>query len=740
MRTRHDFPVAWRLGAAFALVCLVMAVLGAFVFVTQERSARAEQEFTTWQIPLSDAATRLESAILYVGIGVRTYMLNPGEQTRTAAMASVQAAREALRRLGQLARASGEAREIEALAPPVEGYLDFSAGLLDGVEGEDAAAVERQLSSARERALAGVRQFDAAQDRKLQEGVEALERERTGVARALALAFALVLGILLFVGFYTFRAIQRPTAELVRIARAMQAGDWKPALEWSPEVVAARGDRPNPRSELARIAHAFGSAAVALDRREARLRGDARVAAATASSLRAEAIAQSALVALLDGSAARAGVFYAVEGDARRTLAAHQVSEEDARRFDEQGLPARVARERRMALVQPVPADAALRLSGGHGEPAAIAVIPVVFQDEPLAIVALALARAPDDDARDFLQGAASQVAIGLANARAHERMRQLLEEIQAQNEEIQAQVEEIQAQGEQLQAQNEELQSQQEQIAESNDRLRRQAGELTHADERKNEFLGLLAHELRNPLAAISNSIFMLGHPGVQPAQAAKARAVIERQMKHLTRMIDDLLDVTRISRGKLRLQREGLDLAQLVRDCVEDHRRAIENAGLELRIEVPPEKVPVFGDRTRLGQVLSNLLNNAVKFTERGGRIEVRVEREPAQARLRVIDTGIGIDGELLQQLFEPFSQGESAHTRPNAGLGLGLALARALVEMHGGGIEAHSAGRHAGSEFVVTLPLEGIARPVDGRAFVDAGRRRDGIVSEDYGSGAG
>ncbi|HET9650633.1 MAG TPA: hypothetical protein VFP36_00505, partial [Usitatibacter sp.] len=286
MRTRHDFPIAWRLAAAFTSILLVMLALGAFVSVAYQRSERAQQEFTARYLPLSDAAGRLERDMLYAGIGVRAYLLSPGAESREAALKSVEAARESLMRLAELARRSGEAAEYDALAPPVEGYIGVASGLLNGVEGEDAAAIEKQIGASRERALAGVRSFDARQDRKVAAAVDAMERARRQVAQALGIAFVAVVAILLFVGFYTFRAIQRPTAELVGIAHAMRSGDWKPALEWSPLAVAARGERPNPRSELARIAHAFGSAALALDRRETRLRADARVAAATASSLR----------------------------------------------------------------------------------------------------------------------------------------------------------------------------------------------------------------------------------------------------------------------------------------------------------------------------------------------------------------------------------------------------------------------------------------------------------------------
>jgi signal transduction histidine kinase len=314
--------------------------------------------------------------------------------------------------------------------------------------------------------------------------------------------------------------------------------------------------------------------------------------------------------------------------------------------------------------------------------------------------------------------------AIGSAAAALEQRERELREkneqiqsqneELHAQNEEIQTQSEELQAQAEELQSQSEELHSQNEELAQQANELRAQSDALIEANERKNHFLGVLAHELRNPMAPISNSIFILKR--VQPGSehALRAQAVIERQTKHMIRLIDDLLDITRISQGKIRVQSEPLDLVDAVRNCIDDQTSTLQQEGLQLALELPANPVRVRGDYTRICQVFGNLLSNAIKFTNTGGTIGVSLREDAAtrEAVLEVRDTGIGLDPALLPQLFQPFSQGANAYTHTNGGLGLGLALVKALAELHGGSVTANSAGADKGSQFVVRLPLDGDA----------------------------
>ncbi len=231
----------------------------------------------------------------------------------------------------------------------------------------------------------------------------------------------------------------------------------------------------------------------------------------------------------------------------------------------------------------------------------------------------------------------------------------------------------------------------------------------LHEAARRKDEFLAMLGHELRNPLAAIRNCLLILEQPGATPDQTRRALQTLERQVQHLTRLVDDLLDVSRISRGKIFLRTGSLDLVGLVRTAVEDHRASAADAGETLDLDLPERPLWVNGDPTRLAQCVGNVLHNAVKFTQRGGRIDVAVRAEGGHAAVSVRDTGVGMDLETLGWLFEPFSQGDSGLDRRRGGLGLGLAVVKRLVELHGGTASAHSEGLGHGTRMELRIPLD-------------------------------
>jgi two-component system CheB/CheR fusion protein len=254
----------------------------------------------------------------------------------------------------------------------------------------------------------------------------------------------------------------------------------------------------------------------------------------------------------------------------------------------------------------------------------------------------------------------------------------------------------------------------------------------LREADRQKNQFLAMLSHELRNPLAPIRNSLYILEHASPGGERARRAQAIIDRQIGQLTWLIDDLLDVTRITRGKIRLERARLDLSALAQRVAEDHRTLFGKSDVRLEVHAARAEVWVDGDRGRLTQAIGNLLQNAAKFTPRGGRATLTVEEDRlrGQAVLTVRDTGAGIAPEVLPRVFEAFAQGDSTLDRSKGGLGLGLALVRGLVEMHGGVAEATSAGPGSGAEFTIRLPLDvGGARAAEaepGRGASAAPRR--------------
>jgi signal transduction histidine kinase len=237
---------------------------------------------------------------------------------------------------------------------------------------------------------------------------------------------------------------------------------------------------------------------------------------------------------------------------------------------------------------------------------------------------------------------------------------------------------------------------------------LRERAEALAETDRRKDEFLAMLAHELRNPLGAIANASYLLEQIGPADSRLERPVVIIRRQIQHLVRMVDDLLDVSRITRGKVELRRGPLDLREVLAHAVETARPLAAAKGQSLAAELPPEPLPLDGDATRLEQVFSNLLRNAVKFTPDGGHIGLAARNGQGEAVVRVRDDGIGIPADLLPRVFDLFAQGEQSLDRSGGGLGIGLTLVRSLVEMHGGRVEAHSDGPGRGSDLVVRLPL--------------------------------
>lgn len=243
---------------------------------------------------------------------------------------------------------------------------------------------------------------------------------------------------------------------------------------------------------------------------------------------------------------------------------------------------------------------------------------------------------------------------------------------------------------------------------------LRETAAQLREADRRKDEFLATLAHELRNPLAPIRNSLELLRLSKGNAETAERARVVMERQLSQMVRLVDDLLDVSRISRGVISLRKSRIQVADVLRSAVETSQPLIQAAGHELTLAVPPEPVFVDADETRLSQVFSNLLNNAAKFTDRGGKIRLEASVEGDQAVVSVRDDGMGIPAPMLSRIFDMFTQVDPSLEKSRTGLGIGLHIARRLVELHGGTIEAKSAGRGTGTEIVVRLPVAPSSSP--------------------------
>ena len=271
----------------------------------------------------------------------------------------------------------------------------------------------------------------------------------------------------------------------------------------------------------------------------------------------------------------------------------------------------------------------------------------------------------------------------------------------------------------------------------------RREAA-LREADRRKDEFLATLAHELRNPLAPIRNSLHILRMTACNDPTAERVCEMMERQVNHMVRMVDDLMEVSRITRGLIELRKEEADLAAIIRSAVETSRPIFEAAEHQLAITIPPEPILLYGDTVRLSQVFANLLNNAAKYTDRGGQVWINAKQEKNEVVVSIRDTGIGIPAPMLPKVFDMFMQADRSTHRSQGGLGIGLTLVKRLVELHDGSISVRSDGPGQGSEFIVRLPVAAVqpertTKPPVSQRTASLPQRRVLVVDDNKDAGA-
>jgi two-component system CheB/CheR fusion protein len=724
MKIATDVSISQRLAIGFGAVAIVFAVLLGLVLRWHADGSAAERTYSERVAPVRDRVHILERDVYRVGIALRTQLLNPSAAGSQAYRTTTQNARTALDSLDRTVTEPDARIPFAEIAAATQDYLRLADQLVagGGTDGGLRTVDDQGLGTQREivlGAIAGLRDLtDEREQLALAEIASIRDHTRTG----LLIAGAITALLLLASAVLTARAVQRPAKMLLGIAAALRAGDWRPALLLARE----NGDGPTGHDEMRQLAAAFGSAAVSLEHREQRLRADADVARTVASTLDRTQLARQALHDVVAHLGAQLGVVYGTaDGKLLDPIASYALGQTLAQVAVGEGVPGQAAHDRRTVLLADIPPDSGFSVRVGYDEapPKSVAAVPLMFQNRLHGVLVVGSLREIDSTAIAFLEASATQLGIGLQNVAAHEETQRLLgeimasndrirmqyEELQIQNEEIQAQNEEIQAQSEQLQAQHEEIQAQNEELLQQSEELQRNVAALAEADEHKNRFLGVLAHELRNPMTPIANSVFILKRTPPGSEGAKRAQAVIERQITHLVRLIDDLLDVTRISEGKIQLQRQRMDLVETTRACVDDFASTFEQFGIGVELDLPDEPVEVNGDQTRLAQVLGNLLSNSMKFSDNGHvKLTLRVDNASGEAVIRVTDTGIGMEASLLPHLFQPFSQGVTGLAREKGGLGLGLALVKALVTLHDGEVSAHSDGPGRGSEFTVRLPL--------------------------------
>ena len=735
--TRLDASVGQRLAIGSTVVALLVAAVVVLSLVLSSRVQTLQAQQLEVVAPRVALVEGLEASVLRLAIAARNHAFTRSARDLDAVSTAAGAIEASSRRLGQLPHDGDEQRLIADILARESDYRETARGfvaLVGGGQGQTALeAAELALADRRERVLSALRAFGAVQIQKLTESREAIRRATDQVTTALATLGGLVLLVTGLAGYLVARSVRAPAVQLGAAARALSGGDYAPALALEAPATPAGGFR----DEVREAASVFGWMARALKRREERLLAQMRLSDVLTGTLDREHLAAASLREVVGHVGAEVGAIYLRDPgtSALHRLAGFGLDGVPPGATD--GIPRQAAADRRTYVVRDIPADTpfTVKLGVDAVPPRCVAASPMITRGQVLGVLVLASVRDLPEPAVEFVQHAAAVIAVSLDNAGAHARIHELARELQvknetlqAQNEELQAQREELQAQGEELQGQNEELQAQGEELHAQSEELQQQNDELqlqsdalhaqradleqrnealARAERQKNDFLAILSHELRNPLAAIVTSLHLVD---VQAEAGVVRRAweVIRRQANQLSRIVDDLLDMTRISVGKIDLQRRPVDLSPIVEGAVESARVALRARGHELIVRRAPEPIVVEADPARLEQVLGNLLDNAAKYTEPGGRIIVTVAREEDAAVIRVRDTGIGIEPDMLPQVFEMFAQADGSLARTRGGLGLGLSLVRKLVELHGGRVEARSDGPGRGSEFVVRLPV--------------------------------
>jgi len=729
-----DLGVRQRLFIGFGVLLVLLALELSYTFAWFQRLDHLRDALYDDVGPRADAASRLERAMLYRAVLIRDYRQTRDAEYLRAQTDAFEEARSALRDIDALSRRPEGRAIVNEMKPLAETYAGATETLLESIKSDASAervmAAEIVAVDAREKVLAVARRFSEYQKRKLESihaGVDAAQSKMSWGLPCLGL---LMLGTILLTAFVVARAVANPVHDLLAAARSLAKGDYRRALALDPGTDAS-GAGPSQRhpNELRELASAFAHAAARLQQREAALAADVQLSGIFSTRLAVNELADNALRAIAVLARAELGAVYVLD-EGRSTLqraASFPLDAHAPALAVGEGIPGQAALQRSLIHIRDIPPDTPFRVRLGIDDlpPKAILAVPALLRSRVHGVIVLASLREFTDEGVRFVQHAANLLAPSLANAVAHREvlrfraaLQQKNEQLKSRNEELQAQREEIQAQNEELQAQNEEMQVQREEIQAQNEELQAQRDELhdrgeqlreaveasEKADRRKDEFLAILGHELRNPLAAIDHAVRILEKRA--PASLSKPVSIASRQARRLARLVDDLLDVTRIAQGKLVLEKRPVDMGQILRQAIESSRGFMEMRRHEPSITISEGDLGVEGDPARLEQVICNLLHNAAKFTEPGGAISAAVESTAGRVVLRVKDTGIGIGGELLPRVFDIFTQGTPSSSRQE-GLGVGLSLVRGLVEMHGGHVEAVSEGPGRGSEFVVSLP---------------------------------
>lgn len=698
------------------VVVVLIAMLGAVVGMAVSRVSELRREKLQVIAPRANAAYELERAVYQQAIVFRNYALTMSPADLETFRHSVEQLSVKMQQVAALQKSQEGQSLFEEIVPiHADHQRSFEVFLSLARAGADRDALRNQeatISSYRTRLLEKVHAFASVQGQQIEAADRAIDRAVGTVRITVIVLTLLLLAASVVTSWIVSRSVRRPAVALADAAEALRRGSYEPALSLHQNVA---GQGAPFRDEVREAAHVFGRMAGTLKGREERLAAHSRLSAVLSTSLDPAEVATRGLREVTSYVGAEVGAIYLTDDSSSilRVLATVALDPKMPALAVGDGIPGQAVADRRTVVIRGIPGETPFRVKLGFDDlpPRTVVASPMLLKDRVVGVIVCGALSDLSEDALAFVDEAAAQLAITLDNALAHSRIAALAVELQEANETLQAQSEELQAQGEELQAQNEELQSQTEELQAQAEELQIQQEDLARtnaallaAEAQKDRFLAVLGHELRNPLAAITGAAELLDGGGDRQNGGAAVHDVIKRQTAHLGRLLDDLLDVGRITTGKVVLSCRPLDLGGAVERAVAAVKgEATNGPAITIAIDEP---VWVNADETRIEQIVANLLTNAVKYTPADGTITVRLSRESGSAVIRVSDTGIGIEPELLPRVFDFLVQGKF---RPEGkgGLGVGLTLVKNLVELHGGTVEAASEGAGRGTTITVRVP---------------------------------
>lgn len=715
-----DFSIGQRLALAFGAILLLLVMAGATSFHQIRQLEQLERHRTDVVAHGRDAAIELRRAYLLKGLSLRSYGLTRGEDEIQRVRAAKAEARSAWAVLDSITPPGEAALLAEARTIATE-YDRQADDFLESVESRKAmpAAVESNdssLTELRNRLFAALDALeDTHQEKQVAIRTEAA-RARSRLVHAGVVLLVLVLGVGMGSAFLVTRGVRRQTGRMLHASRALESGDFGPACALASDGENAIPAGTPPRDELRELAGSFGRTAIALRGKEQRISAHAAVAETLASSIEVEGLTQGTLEVLASKGSCEVGAIYLLDKEPSllRRVAGYADQRAAAAIPLGEGVPGQSAASRTTVVVRDIPQDGPFRIRLGFQDvvPRAMAAVPIPFQDELLGVLVVgSLREIPADQVR-FLEGTARQLGVSLQNALAHQQMRDLARNLELKNEQLQDQFEEIQAQNEEIQAQNEEIQAQ-------NEELEVQKEELFDADRQKDELISIASHELRSPLAALRMQVELLARAftktgNTKPMDLAANLERLTRLADRTSAGVDRLLDYSRAQMGRIQLQPEPVDLVLLLRDLLDQIRTRFPDREITVTTPGPTLLLPL--DRGYVDQALRNVIENAIRYSPRGGEVLVKLREEAGEVRFSVEDHGIGIPEDKLTRVFEPSYRLEEAREVSAEGMGLGLYITRAIAKAHGGRIWAESeVGKY--TRFTIALPREPLKQLVEG-----------------------